>query len=142
MYGLPHSVHFSERASPGYEVAIGIAVAAVEGLALLRTALDDLALRALRALHPDGLLLDILAGGVVAARGELAEAAVLQHQVVVALRALFVERLIGLSLSAADLLGGLAVGVAGAGEEGTETALLQDHRTAAVLADTPLPPAR
>src|ERR1035437_6663690 len=119
--------------APGDERAVGIAVAAVERLALLGAALHDLALRALRALDADCLLLDVLAGGVIAARRELAEPAILHHQVVAALRALFVERRI-LLLRAADLFGGLAVGVSGAGQEGAEAALLQDHGAAAVFA--------
>src|ERR1035441_6253620 len=119
--------------APSDEGAVGVAVAAVERLALLGTALDDLALRALRALDADGFLLDVLAGGVIAARRELAEPAELQNQVALALRALLVERLI-LLLGAADLFGGLAIGVSGAGQEGAEAALLQDHGAAAVFA--------
>ena len=109
--------------APGDERAIGVAVAAVERLALLGAALDDLALRALRALHADGLLLDVLAGGVVAARGELAEPAVLHDQVAVALRALLIQRHV-LRLRPADLLGGLAIRVFRTREEGAEAALL------------------
>src|ERR1035441_1742844 len=119
--------------APGDEGAVGVAVAAVERLALLGAALDDLALRALRALDPDGFLLDVLAGGVIAAGGELAEPAEFQDQVALALRALLVERLI-LLLRAADLFGGLAIGVSGAGQESAEAALLQDHGAAAVFA--------
>src|ERR1019366_10305558 len=82
---------FRYRFGPRHELAVRIPVAAVESLALARTTLGDLAFRALRAFHPDGLLLDVLARGVVAARREFAEAAALQHQVVAALRALLVE---------------------------------------------------
>src|SRR5450756_33749 len=119
--------------APGDESAVGVAVAAVKRLALLGAALDDLALRALRAFDPDGLLLDVLAGGIIAACGELAEPAVLHDQVALALRALLIKGLI-LLLRAADLFGGLAIGVSGAGQEGAEAALLEDHGAAAVLA--------
>src|ERR1039458_6117248 len=57
----------------------------------------------------------------------------LQDQVALALRALLVEGLI-LLLGAADLFGGLAIGVSGARQESAETALLQDHGAAAVFA--------
>src|SRR5262249_39291599 len=110
------------------------AIASVERLALLRTALDDVAFAAFGALHADQLLLHVLALGVVAAGGEFAEAAELHHQVVAAVPALLVERLIRLLLLLAELLRRLAIGVAGASEKRSEAALLQDHRTAAVVA--------
>src|SRR5664279_5280957 len=72
----------SHGLTPCDEFTIGIPVAAVEGLALLRSPLNDLAFAAFGALYPDGLLLDILAGGVIAARGEFAKPAGLQHQMV------------------------------------------------------------
>src|ERR1035437_5203934 len=49
------------------------------------------------------------------------------------LQALLIEGLIVL-LRAADLFGGLAIGVSGAGQEGAEAALLQDHGATAVFA--------
>src|SRR3972149_5841745 len=85
------------------------------------------------------LLLDVLAVGVVAAGGEFPVAAVLDDQLAFALRALLVEELIALGLerpvlSSQDPPGVLALGVAGAGEELPVAALLQHHRTAALLA--------
>src|SRR5208283_5452573 len=120
--------------APGDEIALGPADAAVKRLAALRAPLGDFALVALRAFHADGLLLDVFAGGVIAACGELAEAAGLEHHVVAALRADFVQLLVGLLLRAANRLGGFAVRVAGASEEGAEAALLEHHGPAAILA--------
>src|SRR5207237_9254981 len=94
--------------APGDEVAIGPAVAAVEGLALLGAALDDIAFAALGALHAHQLLLHVLARRIVAASSKLAEAAKLHDQMVAAVGALLIDRLVGLLLLAADLLGGLA----------------------------------
>src|ERR1041385_3870878 len=93
-----------DRLAPGDELAIGVAVAAVEGLALLGAALDDVAFAAFGTFDADQLLLDVLAGRVVAAGGEFAETAVLDHQVVAAVGALLIERLIGLLLLSAELL--------------------------------------
>src|ERR1041385_7101089 len=47
---------FGDGLAPGYEIAIGPAVASVEGLALLGAALDDVAFAAFGALHADELL--------------------------------------------------------------------------------------
>src|SRR5207249_9932975 len=114
----------AHRLAPSYELAIGVTVATIKRLALLGAALDNLAIGTLRTLHPDGFLLDVLAGGIVAARRELTKASMLQHQVVVALRTLFVERLVGFLLLSADRLGGLAIRVSRACVEGPEAALL------------------
>src|SRR5579862_5690758 len=100
-----------ERLAPGDEVALRIAVAAVERLPALRTALHNLAFRAVRALHADRLLLDVFAVFVIAARGEFAEAAILDHQVLPASGAFFIERNVGFLLLTADLLGGFAIGI-------------------------------
>src|SRR5579885_2624255 len=125
---------FGNRFAPRHEIAVGPSVAAIEGLAALGTPLHHFALAALRALDPDGLLLDVLARRVIAASGELAVAAGLEHQIVAALRALLIERLIGFLLLPADLLRGLAIGISGACQERSEPAFFQDHRPAAVLA--------
>src|SRR5262249_24684541 len=116
--------------------------AAEEDLAAPRFALDDLAalFRILRAHHAGRLVLDVLALGIAGARGELAEAALLDDQVRTAARALLVEDLIRLSRLETALLGAdelprrLALGIAGAGEELAETAALDRHWLAAVLA--------
>src|ERR1019366_7079398 len=60
----------------------------------------------------------VLALGV----GQLPERAGFEHQRAAAVGALLVEGLIGLLLLAADRLGGLAVGVSGAGVERSEPA--------------------
>src|SRR5260370_2366582 len=60
------------RLPPGDELAVRIPVASVQRPPLLRTARDDLAFRAVRTLHPDGLLLYEFARRVIAARRELA----------------------------------------------------------------------
>src|SRR5262249_28018455 len=122
-------------AIPGYEIAVGVADTAVESLAAAGAALGQLASAAfLWAGNTDGLLLDVLALGVIAARGEFAEAAVLDDHVVAALRTLFLERDIGFFLLAAHGLGSLAIRVAGAGVELAEAPFLQRHGPAAVLA--------
>src|ERR1035438_3347334 len=62
------------RLAPRHEFAVGVTIAPVKRPALLRTALDDLAFAAIRALHSDGFLLDVLAGRIIAAGREFAEA--------------------------------------------------------------------
>src|SRR5712692_5552623 len=86
---------FRYRLAPGDEIAIRVAAAAVKSLAPLGAPLDNFAFRTLRALHSDGLLLDVLAGRIITASRELAEAAELHHQIVAALRALFIQGHIG-----------------------------------------------
>src|SRR5204863_4607278 len=77
---------------------------------------------------------------ILRARGELAVAALLDHEVRSAARALLVQDLIRLCRSQAALLGGdefsrrLAFGIAGAREALAEPAALHHHRLAAVLA--------
>src|SRR3954469_16955673 len=129
---------FGDRTIPEREVAVGIVGAAEEHLAAARLALDDVA-AVLRAEHAGRLLLDVLAGRIAAARGELAETSLLDHQVRLALRALLVEDLVRLGrgdplLGRDDLPRRLALGIAGAGEELAEAAALHRHRLAAVLA--------
>src|SRR5262249_52333489 len=92
------------------------------------------ALGAVRALHADGLLLHVLALRIIAARHELAVAPVLFDQLVTALRTRLVQRNILGFLRRTELLRGLALGIARARQELTETALFEHHRTAAVVA--------
>src|SRR4029078_6621126 len=85
------------------------------------------------------LLLHVLAGGIAAARRELAEPSLLDDQVRLALRAFLVDDLIRLRrrdalLRGDDLPRRLALRIAGAREELTEASALDDHRLAAVLA--------
>src|SRR3954469_12733479 len=54
---------FRHRASPRHEGAVRIAMASVERLTALGAPLHNLAFVTFRALHPDGFLLDVLAGG-------------------------------------------------------------------------------
>ncbi len=68
---------------------------AEEGLAALGTPLHDFALAAGGAGDADGVLLDVLAGGVVAASRELAVPTLLDHELVATFRAFFRERHIG-----------------------------------------------
>src|SRR5439155_210781 len=90
--------------------------------------------------HAGRLVLDVLALGVLRAGGELAEAALLDHQVRAAARARLVENLIRLGRLEAALLGRdqlarrLALGIPRAREELAEPAALDGHRLAAVLA--------
>src|SRR3954454_12859755 len=56
--------------APRHKLAIGIAIAAIERFAFARSALQDFAFGAFRAFHADGLLLDVLASRIIAARGE------------------------------------------------------------------------
>ena len=126
------------RPVPEREVAVRIVGAAEEHAAAARLALDDVA-AVFRAEDAGRLLLHVLAGRIVAARRELAEPALLEHEVRLALRALLVEDLIRLGggqplLGRDDLPRRLALGIAGAGEELAEAAALERHRLAAVLA--------
>src|SRR5262245_23713201 len=128
-----------DRPVPEHEIAVRIVRAAEEDLAAPRFALDDLAalFRIFRAHHAGRLVLHVLALRIAGARGELAEAALLDDQVRTAARALLVEDLIRLGRLETALLGGdelsrrLALGIAGAGEELSEAAALDRHRLAA-----------
>src|SRR5262245_4345351 len=131
-----------DRPVPEHEIAVRIVGAAEEDLAAPRFALDDLAalVRILRAHDAGRLVLDVLALGIAGARGELAEAALLDDQVRAAARALLVENLVRLGRLQATLLGRdehsgrLALGIPGAREELPEAAAFDGHRLAAVLA--------
>src|ERR1700686_5452353 len=100
--------------APRHEVAFRIPAAAIEGFATFGAPLHHFALRAIRTGHADSLLLDEFALRIIAARRELAEAPVLHHQIVAALRALLIQWHVRLLLFCADLLGGLAVRISGA----------------------------
>src|SRR5580658_2236449 len=73
--------------APRNEVAVRPAVAAVERFAALGAPLHHFALVALRALHPDSLLLHVLARRIIPASRKLSETAGLQHHVAAAHRA-------------------------------------------------------
>src|SRR5450432_4807176 len=65
------------------ELALRIISAAVEGVALARALFNQVAVFALRALHANVVLLDVLAFGISAAGRELAEPPVPSHDVAV-----------------------------------------------------------
>src|SRR5258705_13010684 len=112
-----------DRSRPGDELALGILVAGVEGLAALAPPLHELAAAPrLGARDAEGDGLGGLALRIARARDELAEAAVLDHHGLRAGRARFVGELVGRLLPAAQVLGVLAVGIAGAREELAEAA--------------------
>src|SRR6185369_13748379 len=128
---------------PGDELAVGIAVAAVEELPAPRAALHHLAFAAADALDPGrhGLVdgLHVAALGITGAAEELAEAPEAYLHRLAALLAHLVGRfrLHGPDravLVALEVLGVLAVGVAAAGEELPAPPPLDDHRLAALLA--------
>ena len=111
-----------DRFVPENELALRIAIAAIEGSAAARLALNDLALFALRTGNPCGFLLDVATVGIVAAGGELAISAMFEDQVGTALGAFFIQRGIfsdlGLTIHLDCLLGVLTLGIAGAGQKG------------------------
>src|ERR1700676_2077214 len=119
-----------DRAVPQHEVAVRVVGAPEEDLPALGFALDDLAalVGVLRTLHARSLVLDVLALGILRAGGELAEAALLDHEICAAARARLVQDLIGFGGPQPALLGGdqlprrLALGIAGARQELAEAA--------------------
>src|SRR5438128_1931317 len=60
------------RFSPCHEIAVRIAIAAVESSSAFRTALHNLAFRTVRARHSDRFLFYVLTRRIVAARHKLA----------------------------------------------------------------------
>src|SRR6478672_9572321 len=84
----------------------------------------QLAIRALRALHANKILLDVLAIWISAARDELAIASVPQHQVAPALGAELFQRDVRHALALIKPPRGLAVGITGAGHELPKAATL------------------
>src|ERR1700722_18147679 len=123
-----------DRLAPRHEIAVGIPVATEESLALLRPPLHHFAFRAVGAGNADGLLLHVFAFRIRAARRELAESPVLQHQIVAALRALSFQRPVRLLLRPADLLRRLTIRITRAGVKLPEASLLEHHLAAAILA--------
>src|SRR5688572_14687993 len=123
---------------PEREIAVRIVRASVERLPAARLPLDDVA-GVLRAQYAGRLHLHVLAVRIIRARGELAEAPLFDDEERFALRALLFENLIRFrrlhrSARRDDLPRRLALGIAGAREELSEPAALDDHRLAAVLA--------
>src|SRR5258707_1415139 len=107
------------------KLARGIIRAAIERVAALPSLLfDQLAIRTLRALHSDEILLDVLALRVSAARNEFAVASVAQHQVAPALGADFFQRDVRHTLALIEAPRRLAIRIAGAGHELTEAPAL------------------
>src|SRR5713226_613544 len=123
----------------GGEVALGIAVAAVEdaAAALLGHALDQFPGAALRAGDAQGLRADVSALGVAGAADELSIAPVLFDKLRATVRTLLIERLVGLAGLARSVdqpARGLTFRVTGAGQERPEAAALDGHFFAAVVA--------
>src|SRR5207249_11221862 len=125
---------FSNRPICGCKFALRIIRASVERIALACTLLDQFTILALRTLHTDKILLHVLALRVSAARGELAEAPVPDHQIPAAFRAKLVERDIGDLLPLIEAARRLAVRISCASHELPEAPTLQYHHPAAVLA--------
>src|SRR5258708_38197863 len=98
---------------------------------------DKVAFVAFRAFDAHGDWPGVLALRISLATDKFAEAAVFFHQVGFAGRALFVQRLIRLPRDARafhQAPGGLAIRIAGAGQENTEAAALDGHFLAAIIA--------
>src|SRR5262249_18286770 len=131
-----------DGAVPEHEVAVRIVRTAEEDLTAPRLALDDLAAFVCipGACDARRLVLDVLAFGVLGARGELAEPPLLDHQIRAAAGAFLVEDLIRLRRFQAtlprcdELPRGPALRISRAREELPEPPPLDDHRPAAVLA--------
>src|SRR5581483_1228847 len=118
----------------GGELAFWIGGAAVENIAAPGFLFHDVALFAIRALHPDQVLLDVFAIGISAARGKFAKAPVTQHHIASALRAFFFQRNIGDLLALIQPAGGFAIRIPGARHELAEASALEHHGASAVLA--------
>src|SRR5271166_3872611 len=125
---------FRDRLACRGELALRIIRAAIERVALARALLDEVAVFALRTLHADEVLLDVLALGISAARGELAETAMTDHHIASAFRAKLVERNIRNFLALIETARSLAVGIARTGHELAEATAFQHHHTATILA--------
>src|SRR5260370_2552253 len=118
----------------GSEFALGIRRAAVEDVAAPVFLFHHVAFFAIRALHPNQVLLDVLAIGISAARCELAEAAVTQNHIAATLRAFLIQGNIGDFFALIQPARGLAVGIPVARHELAKASALEDHDAAAVLA--------
>src|SRR5215467_2228936 len=116
------------RPGPRRELAVGIPVARVEGLAAPAPPFHELASAARLGTgdaKSDGL--GRLALRIARASDELAEATVLDDHGLAACRTRLVRHLVGRLLTAAQVLGVLAVGIARAREELAETPPLLQH---------------
>src|SRR6185437_3552816 len=117
------------------EVAIRIVGAAIEGIApTARFFLHQLAILALRALHADKILLDVLAVRVSAARDELAVTPVAQHQVASALGAYLFQRDVRHALALIEPTRSLAIRITRAGHELAKAPALKHHYATTVFA--------
>src|SRR6476646_4456831 len=100
------------------ELAVRIIRAAIERVpTAARLLFHQLAIRALRALHANKILLDVLAIRVSAAGDELAIAPVAQHQIAAAFGAEFFQRNVRHTLALIAPPRGLAIRIASAGHE-------------------------
>src|SRR5579864_57980 len=125
---------FGNRLVGGRELALRIVRAPVECVALARLLLDQFAILAQRALHADKVLLHVLAIGIAGTGGELAIAAVTDHQIASAFRAGFVQRDVWHALALVQQTCGFAVGITRAGHELAEAAALEHHHATTVFA--------
>lgn len=89
---------FFDRFTPCHEVAVRILVAAVECAAGARAFFDDFAFSTFGAGNSSSVLFDEFAGWVVGAGDEFAEASELLDELTAALRAIFLQRDVGLLL--------------------------------------------
>src|SRR5271157_2556380 len=130
---------FGDGLFPRREFAVRVTAATIKGLLEPGATHHDLTRAAFfRAGNSQRFALHVFARGVIAARGELPEAAVLDHQVVAALGALLFQRLIAHCRSVTffnnNLLSATAFGISGASQEVAKTAALHQHGLAALLA--------
>src|SRR5258708_17831311 len=116
----------------GSEFTLRIIAATVECVALARLLFDQVSVLAVGTLHADEVLLYKLALRISTTRGELAEAAVADHQVASTLGARFVERNVRHLLALIEPARGLAIRVSGAGHKLAEAPALEHHHPAAV----------
>src|SRR5438270_14084238 len=117
------------------KVAVRIVRASIESVAATaRFLFHQLAIRALRALYTDEILLDVLAIRIAAAGYEFAVASMAQHHIAIALGAKFFQRNIRHALALIKPPRGLAIRISGASHELAKASTLQDHYASAVLA--------
>ena len=89
IWTLAIRANFFNRLTPCHKLAFRVFVAAVEILASLGTAFNNIAFFAQWAVHSNGVLLHVFAGRIVGTSNELPKSAELLHQLVVATRAFF-----------------------------------------------------
>src|SRR5262245_43192609 len=119
-----------DRLVPRSEVAFGVRRAAVKNLAAFASLNHDFSRRALRTRDAGRFLLDVLALRIIRACGERTVSSLLHHQILPALRAGLVERLIGRGEFAAllNLASCLAFGITGARKKLPVAPAFQSHR--------------